>query len=51
MGRKIPAPILIMPEEPGGPRGVASGGSCVREGYTTLGVSVSATSLTSAVQN
>ena len=26
MGRKIPAPILIMPEEPGGPRSVASGG-------------------------
>ena len=22
MGRKIPAPILNMPEEPGGPRGV-----------------------------
>ena len=26
MGRKIPAPIRILPEEPGGPRGVASVG-------------------------
>ena len=24
MGRKIPAPIRILPEEPSGPRGVAS---------------------------
>jgi hypothetical protein len=29
MGRKIPAPIRILPEEPGGPRGVASVGDGV----------------------